>query len=157
MKHLAVFTFAAASVVAAGFRPLPTAAEPAPSRDWVRAFVTNYIRDNVSLPVSESNGVTTITTMLSDGSGAAELSYEPMDWPALVVTNSVSATVTNGFTFAYVTNGLYSGDGEMIQATATNFVHHGEFSTVINGLDTFPGDFSVIGGWVTKAQAEAIR
>lgn len=85
--------------------------------------------------------------------------FEPADVAALVATNSASAVVTNGAMFAWVGDGVYTNSAlGAVTATQTNFVYMGIGSSVLDGLDTFPGvgGFALTGTYITPTDAKAI-
>jgi hypothetical protein len=86
--------------------------------------------------------------------------FEPADVAALLATNSTSLVVTNGATFAWVGNGVYTNAqiASAVFATQTNFVFWGVNSTVVDGVDTFPGvgGFGVTGTYITSKEAKTL-
>lgn len=85
--------------------------------------------------------------------------FEPATVATLVATNSESPVVTNGAMFAWVGDGVYTNSSfGAVTATQTNFVYMGVGSSVVDGLDTFPGigGFAVTGTYITPTDAKAI-
>lgn len=138
MKKMFGILFAAVAVA--------VAAEPAPSREWVRRYVAGVMGTNR-------------TASVTIGSKTYSASYETCSVYALVATNSVHSTITNGVVFAYVDAGRYTNGvvGAGIQATPTNLVWNGVGSSVVNGIDTFANGFGVFGTLITPTHAEALR
>ena len=85
--------------------------------------------------------------------------FDPATHPALSVTNSANASITNGALFAWVGSGVYT-NSELgaINATQTNFVWNAVGSRVVDGIDTFivSQGFGVTGTYLTKSQFDEV-
>lgn len=89
--------------------------------------------------------------------------YELFTEPALMVTNSANAAVTNGMLFAWNGSGKYvnAPAAKEIAATATNLVYGAAQSAVVGGIDTFAdaagGSFAVLSRPITKSDAARLK
>lgn len=138
-------------------------AEPAPSRAWVRNFVSNFVQKSSATIQAEqtevnTNGCTVITT--GSGEDQVVLTIEDATVRALkasaVTSAAVSRGVTNDMRFVWSGGGSWLNPSATITSTATNFVFDGVGSAVIDGVDTFPGLFSVTGVMIQPSVALSI-
>ena len=125
--------------------------EPAPSRDWVRAYVSNTVQ--TATHVSDGTRVYTAGT----GMSRIRLEVQEASVYALVATNatpaSVSAGVTNGMHFVWdEASHSYTNHAQSVVATKTNFVWH----AVQSDGCTFPGLFDVTGVRLQPAVAAEV-
>lgn len=117
------------------------------SQEWVKDFVARL------------NGSTNEVLSTEVDGCRVEMSYQLKTERAIMVTNSVEATLPDGTLFAYTSNGVFTNKvvGSFIRATATNLVWNGIGSRVENGFDRFDGHFSVAGGLITLNEAEGLK
>lgn len=136
-----IITTAAAGLVASSVLAIGA------SQEWVKDYI------------SRLNGGTNAVITVDAGAEFGEMraSFELASVMTLVATNSSSAAITNGTRFVNTDPGLYKTrtyGGYEITATRTNFVYNGVQSTVVDGLDSFGGLFSVYGEMVTPSRAK---
>lgn len=138
---------------------LPAATIRMASEPYVDGRIEELRAQIAELAASGANGGAVVSADNTVASGPFTATYELCTVPALVATNSVHASVTNGTLFAYVADGRYVNAplGEEIRATQTNFVWRGIGSSVVDGLDAFGGAFSVAGRFIAPSQAEALK
>ena len=123
----------------------------AASQAWVREYVAGMN--------GGTNGV--ISVDVGDGR-TLTATYELFTEPALMVTNSANAAVTNGMLFAWNGRGAYvnAPAAKTVTATATNLVYGAAQSAVVGGVDTFAdaqgGPFAVVSRPITKSDAERL-
>ena len=145
-KHFSAFAIAiATSLTVANIFGASRAATEA----WVKAYVGGLnggTNDTVSIDVGGTNGT-------------LKARFEMKTESALMVTNSVLASVTNGTLFAYDAGGSFTNAalGAHIQATASNLVWNAVASMVVDGVDFFPECFGVVGKYLTPTEAKEIK
>jgi len=115
------------------------------SQEWVKDYISRL-----------NGGTNAVLSADAGTNGVFTATYELFTVAALVATNSAHATVTNGFTFAYTSNGVYRCGQQTIQATASNLVWNGVSSVVSEGFDTFSGNFSVFGTKIAPSRAREV-
>ncbi len=124
----------------------------AASQAWVISYVAGLNGGtNGVISVDAGNGRTITAT------------YELFTEPALMVTNSANAAVTNGMLFAWNGSGAYvnAPAAKTVTATATNLVFGAAQSAVVGGVDTFAdapgGAFAVVSRPITKSDAKRLK
>ena len=133
-----------------------------------RAMVESLVRDAALAEAKRVLGERTLIgkatrpLYFNDGTNIVAVAYlRWRDVPALAVTNSTNATVTNGAVFAWAGGGVYTNAqlGCAIVSTQTNFVWNGIGSTVADGRVTFAAadGFDVTGLRLTKEEAREVK
>ena len=142
---------ALATAVIAAYNAIAAIQEPAPSRAWVRDYVSN----TVQTAMSHADGIRTYTA----GTGRSQIRLEVEDATvyALVVSAAtpaaVSAGVTNGQYFVWhETSHSYLNKADAIIATSTNLIWRGVGS---DGC-SFAGWFDVSGVMLQPSIAKGV-
>lgn len=145
-----------------------SAYEPAPSREWVRQYVSNALSNSVSEVANNaqsftSNGVTSITAGIGEYTISA--TYEFPNVQCVTASNCTERSeafgITNGV--KWVRNGLSRYSGKSVQDIIVERERFmcGVFATVMKSLDSFyEGSnkvFDVVLSYVTESESKKIK
>lgn len=148
MKYLALMFAALVGAISCVYAQATRSA--AASQAWVENYVSNAIASIRAPALAKTvNGESVMAI-----EGGTLTVYAPTD-AALQVLNS-TCSITNGTLFIWDGGNKYINQSGTIEATKTNMVYQGVYSTVVDGKIHFDGYFDVAGVLVTSLTSLAI-